>query len=285
MLNARTFLLRGLLAGLLAGFVAFGVAYVLGEPSVNAAIAIEEAASQSEPGQSDPSQSDPSQSDHGQSYHTHADDTAPGEESAEHSHGEETEVPRSLQSTLGLLTGTLVAGTVLGGLLGVISALALGRLGGLSSRASTLSVAGLGFVSVYLVPFIGYPPNPPAVGHGETIGYRTALYFILLAVSVIAMITAVLVGRRLAARIGGWHAALVCGLGYLVVVGVAIGLMPTYDEVPAGFPASLLYEFRVGSLATQLALWATLAVVLAEFVDRLTRAAATVSDRVPVSVP
>ena len=43
MLNARTFLVRGLLAGLIAGFVAFGVAYVVGEPSVNAAIAIEEA--------------------------------------------------------------------------------------------------------------------------------------------------------------------------------------------------------------------------------------------------
>ena len=44
MISARDFLVRGPLAGLFAGLVAFGVAYVIGEPSVNAAIAIEESA-------------------------------------------------------------------------------------------------------------------------------------------------------------------------------------------------------------------------------------------------
>ena len=48
MLTARTFLVRGLLAGLIAGIVTFGVAYVIGEPSIDAAIAIEEAASAAE---------------------------------------------------------------------------------------------------------------------------------------------------------------------------------------------------------------------------------------------
>ena len=201
------------------------------------------------------------------------------------SHGDEAEVPRSLQSTLGLLTGTLVAGVVLGGLVGVVSALALGRLGGLSPRASTLTVAALGFVSIYLVPFLGYPPNPPAVGHAETIGYRTALYFTLLAVSLIAMITAVLVGRRLATRIGGWHAGLLSSLGYLVVVVAAIALMPSYDEVPASFPASLLYEFRLGSFVTQLVLWATIGLVLAELVGRLTRPTVSAARQVPVALP
>ncbi|HKN44936.1 MAG TPA: CbtA family protein, partial [Propionibacteriaceae bacterium] len=42
MTSARNFLVRGLLAGLFAGLVAFGVAYTVGEPSVNASIAIEE---------------------------------------------------------------------------------------------------------------------------------------------------------------------------------------------------------------------------------------------------
>jgi predicted cobalt transporter CbtA len=262
-LNARTFLVRGLLAGLIAGFVAFGVAYVVGEPSVNAAIAIEEAGGV---GHSHEAGSD----------QEHADEPAAGEE---------TEVPRSVQSTLGLLTGTLVAGSTLGGLLGVISALALGRLGALSPRASTLSVAALGFVSVCLVPFLGYPPNPPAVGSGDTIGYRTALYFTLLGVSLIAMITAVAVGRRLATRLGGWHAALVCGLGYLVVVAGAIALMPSYNEVPETFPATVLYEFRLASLATQAALWGTLGVVLAEFVGRIAGVADQSAHRVSAPVP
>ena len=242
MLSARAFLLRGLLAGLIAGVAAFAVAYVGGEPSIRSAIALEESA------------------------------PAP----ADHSHEEPgTEVPRALQSTVGLLTGTVVAGSTLGGLVGVLSALALGRLGGLSPRASTLSVTAIGFVAVFLVPFVAYPPNPPAVGSGETIGLRTALYFSTMAIGVVAAVVAVLTGRRLAGRIGGWYAAVAAAGGFVAVVGVAVALLPVVDEVPADFPATVLYAFRMASLATQLALWSVLGVVLAELVHRLTAGAQT----------
>jgi predicted cobalt transporter CbtA len=231
MSSARDFLVRGLLAGLLAGLVAFGVAYVVGEPSVNAAIAIEESAH----------------------------------------HGGDELVPRSIQSTVGLLTGIAVAGVTLGGLVGVLSALALGRLGRIGVRGVSLSFASMGFVSVSLLPFLAYPPNPPAVGHPETIGARTELYFIMLAISIIAAITAVLVGRRLAARWDVWYATLSAILGYLIVTLTAIALLPSYSEVPADFPSTVLYEFRVASLVTQLALWATLGVTLGELLYRLQR--------------
>ncbi len=230
MTSARAFLIRGLLAGLFAGLIAFGVAYVVGEPSVDAAIAIEESA-----------------------------------------HGGGELVPRSLQSTVGLLTGTAVAGVTLGGLVGVLSALALGRLGSLGVRGVSLSLASMGFVSVSLLPFVAYPPNPPAVGHPETIGTRTELYFILVAISIIAAVTAVVVGHRLAARWGAWYATLSAVVGYLLVTLTAIALLPSYSEVPADFPATVLYEFRVASLVTQLALWATLGVTLGELLYRLQR--------------
>jgi predicted cobalt transporter CbtA len=237
MATVRNFLVRGLLAGLIAGLCAFGVAYVVAEPSIDAAIAIEETTA-----------------------HTHE---APNAEESG------TEVPRSLQSTLGLLTGTAVAGTTLGGLVGVLSALALGRFGGLGVRGSTLLVTAVGFVSVYAVPFVAYPPNPPAVGHAETIGIRTTLYFTAVAISIVDALTAIMVGRRLAERVGSWWAALLGVAGYLLVCGVAVGLLPTYDEVPADFPATVLYSFRTGSFLTQLALWAVLGVLLAEMAHRL----------------
>ena len=230
MTSARDFLIRGLLAGLFAGLIAFGVAYVVGEPSVDAAIAIEESA-----------------------------------------HGGGELVPRSLQSTVGLLTGTAVAGVTLGGLVGVLSALALGRLGRLGVRGVSLSLAAMGFVSVSLLPFMAYPPNPPAVAHPETIATRTELYFILVAISIIAAVTAVVVGHRLAARWGAWYATLSAVVGYLLVTLTAIALLPSYSEVPADFPATVLYEFRVASLVTQLALWATLGVTLGELLYRLQR--------------
>jgi hypothetical protein len=173
-ITARQFLVRGLLAGLVAGIVCFAVAYVVGEPSVRASVALEAA------------------------------------EHLGHGGHEETGtvVPRSLQSTLGLLTATAVAGVTLGGLVGVLSALALGRFGRLGIRGSTLLVTGTGFVSVYVLPFVTYPPNPPAVGQAETIGYRTGLYVTMLAISVIAGVTALLVGRHLARRWGAWYAGL-----------------------------------------------------------------------------
>jgi predicted cobalt transporter CbtA len=246
MTSARSFLVRGLLAGLVAGLVAFGVAYVVGEPSINAAIAIEESGGLG---------------DH-HAQHAPADDSSGA-----------AEVPRVLQSTAGLLTGTLVVGVTLGGLLGVLSALALGRLGHLDGRGVSLALAAIGFVSVSLMPFVAYPPNPPGVGHPTTIGVRTALYFITLAASVIAAITAVLVGRELAYRFGTWYAALAAITGYLLVTVTAIALLPGYSEVPADFPAMVLYEFRGASLLTQLALWATLGVVLGELLYRLGRQA------------
>ena len=57
--------------------------------------------------------------------------------------------------------------------------------------------------------------------------------------------------------------------GYLLVCGVAVGLLPRHDEVPADFPATVLYSFRTGSFGTQFALWAVLGIVLAELAHRL----------------
>jgi predicted cobalt transporter CbtA len=245
MTSARSFLIRGLLAGLFAGLVAFGVAYAVGEPAINAAIAIEESGALAD-------------------HHGHHDPTLSGSSGA-------AGVPRLLQSTLGLLTGTLVAGATLGGLLGVLSALALGRFGRLGVRGVSLSLAAIGFVSVSLMPFVAYPPNPPAIGHPDTIGVRTALYFIMLAASIIAAVTAVLVGRELAERWGAWYATLTAIAGYLLVTLAAMALLPGYSEMPADFPAAVLYQFRGASLITQLALWATLGVVLGELLYRLRR--------------
>jgi hypothetical protein len=254
MASVSSFLVRGLLAGLVAGVLAFGVAYVVGEPSVRAAIALEAADG--------------------------AHRTESGNAGA-HGHGE-AEVPRSLQETAGLLTGTVLAGVTLGGLVGVLSALALGRFGRLGVRASTLLVTGIGFVCLYVVPFAAYPPNPPAVGERETIGLRTGLYFLLVAISVIGATTAVLVGRQLGARWGAWYAGLASAAGYLLVMTVAVMLLPGYAEIPAGYPAALLYEFRAASFLTSLTLWTVLGVTLAELAHRASQrlgAAPAAADR------
>jgi hypothetical protein len=246
MLTARTFLVRGLLGGLVAGILAFGVAYLVGEPPVAAAISFEEQGAAAE-------------ADH------------PTDHSADagHSHGdgEEAIVSRQNQATWGLLTATLLFGTALGGIVGVAAAFAAGRLGPISARASTALVAAIGFLTVYLVPYLKYPPNPPAVGNPDTIGQRTAWYFSMLAISVVAAIGTIVLARRL----GAWNSWLIAAGGYLVVVLIAGWLLPIVDEVPADFSADLLWRFRTASLTVQATLWAAIGLASATMIGIVVR--------------
>lgn len=241
-LTPAAFLVRGLAAGLVAGLLAFVVAFAFGEPYVDEAIALEESAAAQ----------------------------APADHAAEHAEEESgaVEISRENQKSWGLLTGTLAIGLALGGLVSLAAAAVIGRLGTLSARGSTALVVAIGFVAVTLVPFAKYPATPPAVGSGETIGGRTASYFALLLVSVLAAIAMVVLANRLRPRIGGWNAAMIAAGGYVLVVGVAAWLLPTVNEL-GSFPADTLWSFRRASLVTLASMWATIGVVLVVLVGRL----------------
>jgi len=236
-MTARTFLINGLIAGLLAGFATFLVAHTVGEPPVNAAIAVEE---------------------------SHAEHEA----AANHHHDESgTVVSRHNQSTWGLLTGTLAIGTALGGLVALAAAGAVGRIGRLRPTQSTALVALIGFVAVALVPFLKYPASPPAVGNPDTIGERTGLFFGFLAISLIAAIGGTVLASRLLPGLGTYRTVLAAVAAYLVVVVVAAQLMPTVNEL-GSFPAQTLWTFRRASITTLATLWASIGVVLVGLVGR-----------------
>jgi len=260
-MNARAFLVRGLLVGLLAGLAAFVVAHEVGEPHVERAIALEEAGvAASAPGDD----------------HSHDDGDVDG-----HSHGDEgegTTVSRAHQRTWGLATGNLAVGVALGGLVALVAAGAVGRLGRLTPRQSTATVALVGFTAVALVPFLKYPATPPAVGSGDTIGDRTSYYFLFLLVSLAVAIGAVAVALRLWEKLGAFEAVAVAALGYVAVMIVVGELMPTVNEV-GDFPADELWFFRRASLFTLVALWAVLGLGLTALVGRLHQQTATVQAR------
>jgi predicted cobalt transporter CbtA len=246
-LSARAFLVRGLLAGLLAGFAAFLVAHQVGEPHVERAIALEEAGASAE------------------SAHTHD-----GAE-ATHSHHEAdagTEVSRGNQRTWGLATGTLAVGVALGGLVALVSAAVVGRLGRLTPGQSTAVVAAVGFVAVALVPFLKYPATPPAVGNADTIGDRTGYYFAFQLISLVIAVAAVALAARLWDTMGAFEAVVAAAATYVVVIVVVGALMPTVNEV-GDFPADTLWFFRRASLLTLATMWAVLGVGITGLVRRL----------------
>ena len=55
-------------------------------------------------------------------------------------------------------------------------------------------------------------------------------------------------------------------LSEVVLVGGAF--LPVVDETPAGFPAAVLYDFRVAALGVHLVLWSVLGLVFGVLVER-----------------
>jgi hypothetical protein len=177
-------------------------------------------------------------------------------------------VSRAVQSTAGLATALLIFGTAIGGLYGIAFAVAYGRIGRFGARATAALVALGGFVSAELAVFLKYPANPPAVGNPDSIGNRTTLYFLMVAISVAAAVGAVRIGQSLQARWGNWNATLAACGAYVVVLAVAYLLLPSINEVPEGFPATVLWKFRLASLGTQAVLWAGMGLLFGYLTER-----------------
>lgn len=257
-------LLLGMVAGLIAGVLAFGVARVWGEPPVAAAIALEEAGAAT------------SGHEHGHEHgHGHDDAAGPGVAAPQpsgHSHGDEGEgFSRETQAGIGLFTGIAVFGAALGGILALVFALVQGRASQMSPRATAALIALAGFVAVVLVPQLKYPANPPAVGEGATIGLRTAMFFLMLAISVAGMVLAVAIAR--ASSADRWRGALAGAAAYGAVVLAAGVLLPRINEVPSDFPGDVLWQFRLASLVVEAVLWAGIGLIFGWLVERETRPA------------
>ena len=226
-------LVRGMLAGIAAGLLTFGFARVVGEPQVNQAISFEEKA-----------------------------DAAKGEAP------EPELVSRDTQRGLGLLTGVVVYGAAFGGLFSLVFAYAYGRVGALSARALSAWLALGAFIALAVVPNLKYPANPPSVGDPETIGMRTGLFFLMIAISLAAMVFSLKVRRRAAAKLGAWNGSIVAGLVFVVIIAAVQLSMPALKEVPEAFPAVLLWKFRVAALGMQAIMWTTIGLLFGALVER-----------------
>jgi hypothetical protein len=222
----------GLLVGLLAGLFAFGV----GEPLLDRAIALEEA--------------------------------------AHHDEGHEEVFSRSTQKA-GLFFATGLFGVTVGGVFGISYAFFHERLAASSDLKRSISLAGAVFAGAFLIPFLKYPANPPSVGDPATIRERTAAYFTLVALSLLAMLLAWLAARTLKTRgVGAAKRRLMVGAGMAVVIGVLFLVLPAAPSAD-GFPSGLLWAFRLSSFGTQVIFWAGLGVVFGLLCERANRKGVT----------
>lgn len=234
-------LLRGLLAGLIAGLLAGVVGNFVGEPKVDAAIAIEEAATPAE-------------------THEHSHGAEAG-----HSHGaDEAVVSRPWQKF-----GQFLAGALAGMAFGAIVATAAHYARRFTALPGPRLVLGLGlggWLAVVLVPFFKYPPNPPAVGDPKTIGDRTLLWVAAVVLGLAAVAAGGYVWNLLRPR---WETIrlIAAVTAFVLIVTVGYVLLPGVNEVGADFPATLLWEFRASSLAVSTTLWVSIGLTFAALTE------------------
>lgn len=233
----KDLLWRGMLAGILAALLATLFARVVAEPQIDLAIAVEAAhsAHHAMPGMAEPPEL----------------------------------VSRATQKGLGLLTAMALYGAAVGGIFALVFAYGYGRIAQIGPRSFALLLALLAFLLIVVVPGIKYPQTPPAVGRHETVGVRTAAYFAMIALSVAAAVIAGKARPAFARSMRGFDASLAVVGVYLLLVLLGQSLLPRIDEVPADFPATLLWSFRVASMATQLLLWAVIGIVFGAWAERL----------------
>jgi hypothetical protein len=263
----KKLILRGVLAGAVAGLLAFAFARIFAEPQISKAI-----------------------------------DYQNGRDAAQALLDKAAAPPaapdifsRTIQANLGIGVGMIFFGMAMGALLAVAYAICLGRVGNLRPRSLALLVAAGGFLGMYLVPFIKYPANPPSIGHPETIRQRGGLYLLMVLCAVVLLILAVWLGRRLQARLGNWNSSLLACAAFAAAIGIVMVILPPTGHLPyniqhfgdhatetplpltnahgtiiyPGFPADVLFSFRLYSVAAQLILWSAIGLVFAPLADRL----------------
>jgi hypothetical protein len=211
---------------------------------------------------------------------------------------------RAIQADVGMGVGMIAFGLGMGALFAIVYVICLGRVGRVRPRPLALLVAVAGFLGLYLVPFLKYPANPPAVGQADTIGQRTAMYLVMVLSSVVLLALSVWLGQRLRARFGTWNASLLAGAAFVLAITIVMAALPSFGlpgsgqaratatETPLplvdgqgairypGFPADVMFYFRLYSVAGPLVLWSAIGLLFAPMADRVLGQATRTADRV-----
>lgn len=266
---------RGVLSGAIAGLIAFVFARIFAEPIIQQAIDYE--------GARDAAQA--------------ALDKAAG--LAVPAEGAEV-FSRTIQADIGIGAGMILFGAAMGALVAVTYSVAIGRTGNIRPFQLGLLVPAFLFVGVFAVPFAKYPANPPAIGHEETIRDRGLLYLATVFLSCLFLFLAVYFGQKLNERYGPFKSSVIVGIAYLVLMTIVFLILPAPGHLHAnvaeyglhatetplpltgpdgqivfpGFPADLLAQFRVYSIAAQVILWGLIALIFAPLAERVLRARA-----------
>lgn len=186
-------------------------------------------------------------------------------EAREHAHGTAADAAARIEhhadlfsrdtQHLGLVVTAVVTGLAIGVFFALAHALAHRSEPDARPWPRALTLAAAGFTGLTLLPFLRYPANPPGVGDAGTVDERTTYWLAAVAIGVLGMLLAHQVHARLAA-----HGAPVRQSAVLLTVVAVLAVLFALPDNPDRVDVSptLLWDFRMLSLATQALMWAVM---------------------------
>lgn len=159
----------------------------------------------------------------------------------------------------GQILAGVILGTSIGALFGIVFVLSKNSLPGSHYVKKSLLLAGIMWVTLYLIPFLKYPANPPTVGDSETVVLRAILYLSFIAISGMGVVAFYKLSKRFQN-----NKKLVSLIGYGIFISTVFFVMPENpDEITA--PMNLVNEFRLMSVLGVSSFWVSVGIILGLF--------------------
>ena len=162
--------------------------------------------------------------------------------------------------------GQVLAGAILGtsiaALVGIVFLFVRKVLPEGNNVKKTLVLSGLMWITIFVIPFLKYPANPPTVGESETVVVRGILFLSFIAISGLGAVAFYQVYKKLQNK------KILAFVGYTIFISVAFVLMPENpDEITASM--ELVDGFRSMSFVAVTIYWLALGLILGGFLEKL----------------
>lgn|SRR5574341_1713540 len=182
--------------------------------------------------------------------------------------GEQVDMQEIAQYRVWQKGGQLVAGAILGvsfaSLYAIVYGYARKSLPGSSDLRKSLLLASIVWLTIFMIPFVKYPGNPPVVGDPETIYYREVLYVAFIAISGLGALGFAFLYRKMSS---------ISARKFIVPALYAAYITAFYFAMPSNpdaitIPMELVTNFRIMTVITAAMFWAILGITFGALWDK-----------------
>lgn len=154
-----------------------------------------------------------------------------------------------------VLAGAIL-GTSIGALFGIVFAYSKNSLPKGHNVKKALILAAIMWLTIYFIPFLKYPANPPTVGDPDTVILRGVLYLSFIAISGFGAVGFYQLYKRLEQK-----KKILAFIGYAIFITTIFVVMPPNPDAVTA-PMKLVNDFRVMTVLAVSVFWISVAIIL-----------------------